>query len=730
MVLVVDPNETTRSVLELCLSRDGFDVVSAMTSRKALEFAKRRTPDVVVVEAELGEEDGFSFVAQLRGDAGLGRVPVLLLASTDDRDVDALAQVVGIDAFIHKPAFARDVVALVRLEHARRAGTDQIVFEADQLPPAQLLRALLSTPRSGHLTLAGGHASVTFRQGRVIDVGFDAPHGDLDALVRALALTTGTYSVELVEVPESADLRCGLRELVTLVMPRLAKFAQVQVRSVPLDARLVVDFARLTATLNSLPDGINGVLQLFDGFRTLLEVLIDSPVNETLTLEVATRLFLLNVLKPAPVHDSVAPVAPRLFEPQADEAKELLRDLFAGAEVSAEPSGRQVSEDDWFEEPRGTGLEIAEPSGGWTMADSARVLLDLPDDLHGQLEAFNIQIEVEEPELSATTKDIGEFVREGIAEASETGSLEEALSLMTGTAAVLNPVPVVTAAPAVEVKPLVEVVDTKPVVVEVKPVVVEVKPVVVEVKPVVVEVKPVVEPLVPRPVVKMPYQAPAVVTPALDVTQALEAQFFEPSQAELAAAPSVPVKQARRVTPWVSLALGVVVLAVVLEVLVQPQAEATAVVPAPAPVAAPVVAVAPVVATPVVEAPAAVDEAAPEEVLDISENLVEARRAYEAGQYAKASSVLQQTLVDAPKSVDGWLLLALVRYDAHDTAGAKAAAERVLSLDHANARVQILVAALAFDEHDRAAGRAALERYLELEPTGQYARDAHALLKR
>jgi cytochrome c-type biogenesis protein CcmH/NrfG len=216
-----------------------------------------------------------------------------------------------------------------------------------------------------------------------------------------------------------------------------------------------------------------------------------------------------------------------------------------------------------------------------------------------------------------------------------------------------------------------------------------------------------------------------VLPPVVDASQALEAQFFEP---EVTAAPTVPVKRARRVIPWVSLALGVVALAVMLEVLVQPRAEVAAVEPAPAPVVAPVVVATPI-AAPAVEVPAAV-EAAPEEVLDISENLVEARRAYEAGQYAKASTVLQQTLADAPKSVDAWLLLALVRYDAHDTVGAKAAADRVLSLDHANARVQILVAALAFDANDRAAGRAALERYLELEPTGQYAADAHALLKR
>jgi cytochrome c-type biogenesis protein CcmH/NrfG len=116
--------------------------------------------------------------------------------------------------------------------------------------------------------------------------------------------------------------------------------------------------------------------------------------------------------------------------------------------------------------------------------------------------------------------------------------------------------------------------------------------------------------------------------------------------------------------------------------------------------------------------------------VDVTENLNLARAFYESEQYARATSVLEQVVQDAPRSSDAWLLLGLVRYDAHDTLGARLAAARVLAIDPRNARVQILLASMHFDAHETEAARAALTRYLELEPAGAFAEEARTLLRR
>lgn len=702
LVLVVDANETSRSVLSVALGRDGFEVDAACSALEALDLVQRRAPDAIVVESDLAGDDGFSLVSQLRGDNRLAQTPVLLLAAPRDRDIDGLAEVVGVDACLQKPAYARDVVALLRLERARRSGTEEHVFDAATLPPAHLLRALLSTPRSGQLTLARGHATVRFGAGKVVDVAFDAPHSDIDALVRALALTSGSYSVRLGPTEGTPSLRCGLRELVTLVMPRLNKFSQVRARSLPLDSRMVVDFKRLTATLSSLPDGINALLQLFDGYRTVEEVLIDSPINETLSLEAATRLFLMGVLasvRTEPELPEMLVTSPRLFEPRPDEAGELLRELFSGGDVTPQSFTPLDPLHDWFEEPGGTGLDVAEPTGGWVAGPppSEELLSALPEALQQQLTAFNIHssVEVHEPRPAPTA--LAQFVSEGNGQADD----PMATALLAATEAA--PVQLTELAPAPE---------------------------------------PVEQRVSPVPVVHMPYVAPTpaaelVPVPRAKPAEELEESFFREEQApahSVAEAVGLEASSSARgeragtsQVRWVFIGLAIVTIAVCVELLVQraPEPQSVEV----SPVAANVVVAAPVVAA---EEPVAVQEepAPPPEQLDISDNLHEARQAYEAGNYAKATAVLQQSLIDAPRSTDAWMLYGLVRYDARDVAAARTAVARVLEIDPNNARVQILIASMAFDENDRDSGRAALEKYLALEPNGPHANEARALLAR
>ncbi len=50
LVLVVDPDASARSVLEVVLVRDGFDVWSTCSGAEGLSLLKTRAPDVIVLE--------------------------------------------------------------------------------------------------------------------------------------------------------------------------------------------------------------------------------------------------------------------------------------------------------------------------------------------------------------------------------------------------------------------------------------------------------------------------------------------------------------------------------------------------------------------------------------------------------------------------------------------------------------------------------------------------------
>ncbi len=714
VVLVIDPDASARSVLEVGLARDGFDVWSADSGPAGLRLLQGRAPDAIVLESDLGTEEGFSFVAQLRGDERLAQVPVLLLARPDDLNVTALAEVVGIDAAISKPAFARDVAALVRLELARRDVVGPVPLDAATLPPVQLLRALLSGPRAGRLVLVGGRAELRFRAGRVIDARLDGRGAALDTVVRALALTAGPYSLSLEAVDGFAEVHCGLREFVQVVMPRLQRWARVRQRSLPLDARLAVDFARLAKSLKALPDQINRVVQLFDGFRTVQDVLVDSAFDETTTLEVSTRLYLMGVLGPAKGEASELiffPLPmPRLFEPRATEAEELMQRLFDGtAEIRAEAADED-DDADWYTLSAGdTGLEVPEPDGGWTTAPVPSALTaGLSPDLARHLDAFHTPMRVEAPEPREGEREARHFASghgeppqpglEGmVRQAAEQAPLEPAAldahraAATDRQARIETPwmTPVVTAEAFAEVRA-----ESAPSVV--------------------------VEPALARA------QTP-VLTPA--VAGDPEARFFAEAATldvpELDAPVAAPPQRSR--WPFVVAAAVLLLLMAGFEALRAAPAPAVPVIAAPVPVVVPDLE--PPEFYAVVDELEFVDEA-PAVPVDVAAPLEDARRLYEAGRYPQAIALLEQVVIDEPASVSGWLLLGLARYDFHDSVGAREAADQVQALDPKNARVQVLLATLHFDANDRAAGKAALERYLELEPKGAHVEEAKALLRR
>ncbi len=770
LVLVVDPDRSARAVLEVALSRDGFDVWSVETAEQGVGVLRRgRTPDVIVLESDLRGGDGFSFCAELRGNQKTARVPVVLLAKAEDGNVANLAEVVGVDEYVLKPAFARDVASLVRFELVRHRGVtgQPLRFHSKTLPAAHLLRALLTSSRSGTFSLVDGAAAISFRDGAIVQARCGERWG-LDAVVRALALTSQDYTVSLDPVSVSTGFHCSLRDFVAQVLPRLSRWSMLTMRSLPLDAVLAVDFARLAQALPSMPDDVNRIVQLFDGRRRVHQVLVDSAFDEVLTLEVGTRLYLMGVIGPVTAQSapSEAPrQAPRLFEPRSAEAEHLMRQLFEGVvEIRAdqvEPA--QVDDADWAMVGAPSDLDVEDPAGGWTAAalPDAHLLEGLEDDLAKTLSAFNVPTIVEPQESPPAHAPVVGFAHGEVEAESE--SLEGALRNATGddTAALTafnadqqDPTP-----SSAQASGFVDQDPTPPsanrrfsaeerqerIITPVLMRAVSVDPLplaeathALSVDGVVVSTAAAQVATIAAPVtigaVKLTAAAPLPVKVVKDDPEAL---FFAGDSTEADATAfedTLPAhaspRQSGRVGLLIGLAFAAVVIAVGFEWLlhrstslaeVPVAASLTAAAPVPVEVAPSVAALEPVVVD-------ETEETAAPEAVDVSEPLADGVRAYQRGEYQKAVSVLEQVVADEPTSLQGWLVLGQARYDLGNAAGARDATVRVLELDPKNAKVHVLLATIAHDANDKPAMRAELEKYLELDPTGEHAAEAKALL--
>lgn len=116
-VLVVDDTPQIRMLLRLNLELEGFVVEEAGDGRACLERLRdesRPLPDVVTLDAVMEPGDGWTAVQEIRRDARLSHLPVVMITASVQAYQRARAQRAGVDAFVTKPFEPAAVVDLVR----------------------------------------------------------------------------------------------------------------------------------------------------------------------------------------------------------------------------------------------------------------------------------------------------------------------------------------------------------------------------------------------------------------------------------------------------------------------------------------------------------------------------------------------------------------------------------------------------------------------------------------
>jgi DNA-binding response OmpR family regulator len=103
-ILVVEDQDSIRSMIEALVSARGHKVTAVASGAKALDAAFRSTPDIVLLDLHLpGQFDGFAVCEKLRAAAATKNTPVLIISAKDDAAARARATEVGATAFYGKP---------------------------------------------------------------------------------------------------------------------------------------------------------------------------------------------------------------------------------------------------------------------------------------------------------------------------------------------------------------------------------------------------------------------------------------------------------------------------------------------------------------------------------------------------------------------------------------------------------------------------------------------------
>jgi CheY-like chemotaxis protein len=119
-ILLVEDNENNRYLARILLEREGFVVTIAVNGKQALEFARRDKPDLVVMDIQLPEMDGYETAEHFKRDPSLANVPLVGVSSFAMVGDRAKALKVGFAGYIEKPintdTFAQEIGRLLKAQ--------------------------------------------------------------------------------------------------------------------------------------------------------------------------------------------------------------------------------------------------------------------------------------------------------------------------------------------------------------------------------------------------------------------------------------------------------------------------------------------------------------------------------------------------------------------------------------------------------------------------------------
>jgi len=111
------------------LRLEGYEAVGASSAREAMAFLGTNTPSLVVLDYNMGDTDGLTMLAEMKKDASLAKIPVIMF-SANDHQVREKALRAGVDAYVTKGSLDwaelyREIIRLVGVGKPRERAEEK-----------------------------------------------------------------------------------------------------------------------------------------------------------------------------------------------------------------------------------------------------------------------------------------------------------------------------------------------------------------------------------------------------------------------------------------------------------------------------------------------------------------------------------------------------------------------------------------------------------------------------
>ncbi len=113
-ILIADDEQNIVISVEFLMKREGYEVTVAADGEEALARIRAEKPDLVLLDVMMPKKNGFDVCQEVRADASLAGVRILMLTARGRETEVAKGIALGADGYMTKPFSTKDLVDKVR----------------------------------------------------------------------------------------------------------------------------------------------------------------------------------------------------------------------------------------------------------------------------------------------------------------------------------------------------------------------------------------------------------------------------------------------------------------------------------------------------------------------------------------------------------------------------------------------------------------------------------------
>lgn len=113
-ILVVDDEHDLSQMMVDLLTEAGFEARSADSGREALTDIQADPPDLVLLDVNMPELDGFELAAMLKADPTTATIPIIMVSANEGRGARLIGLESGAEDYLAKPVDPAELLAKIR----------------------------------------------------------------------------------------------------------------------------------------------------------------------------------------------------------------------------------------------------------------------------------------------------------------------------------------------------------------------------------------------------------------------------------------------------------------------------------------------------------------------------------------------------------------------------------------------------------------------------------------